>query len=59
MAKMCNRTCPDYCPYDDCILDTISPTERKEIRERDNRYYNTTGSKMLRGTARAKHKYNK
>ena len=54
----CNYDCFN-CIYNDCIVNTASPSERKEIRERDNRYYNSTGSKMLRGITRAKHKYNK
>ena len=29
------------CPYEDCKIETASSAELKEIRERDNRFYNT------------------
>lgn len=41
--SQCNRDCFN-CMLRDCSVDTLSSEERKEIRERDNRYYNATGT---------------
>ncbi len=55
MAK-CNRDCFN-CKYEDCIIEKASSEERKEIRERDNRYFKTnvmTGS-VIRGATKHRH----
>lgn len=45
MAK-CNNDCFN-CPYNDCIVNGITTEDRKEIRERDNRYYNAVSSNWI------------
>ena len=47
MAK-CNHNCFE-CTYDDCILDDkeITSVERMEIRQRDNRYFNSIESRAI------------
>lgn len=37
----CNRDCFN-CILPDCRVNELLPEDRKEIRERDNRYYNVT-----------------
>ena len=44
MKVKCGRDCFN-CPYEDCMVETASLEERKEIRERDNRYYNAIDAK--------------
>jgi hypothetical protein len=48
MSK-CNHDCFN-CTYDDCIVGVtqISKEERKEIKERDKRYFNGADSRALK-----------
>lgn len=46
MKAKCNHKCFE-CPYDDCIVETITLEERKEIRERDSRYFCASESKSI------------
>jgi hypothetical protein len=57
MSTKCKHDCFN-CPYDDCKIETASSEERKEIRERDNRYYNSIESKgvVKQRPNRAKHR---
>lgn len=53
----CNHNCFE-CPHDDCIIETMSSEERKELRERDIMYFNadTSGSVVKQRARRAKYK---
>ena len=53
----CNHDCFN-CTYDDCVVNTLSSEDRKEIRERDNRYYNAIEAKGIirQRPTRAKHR---
>lgn len=53
----CNRDCFN-CIYDDCVVEELSDDERKEIRERDNRYYNAIETRGIikQKPTRAKHR---
>ena len=57
MAKCKHNDCFS-CPYEDCISDILSSEDRKEIRERDNRYYNAIEAKGIirQRPTRAKHR---
>ena len=58
MAK-CNRDCFN-CIYDDCIIETASSKERKEIKMRDESYFNTLGSGILKQKpVRARHRHSR
>lgn len=58
MAK-CKHDCFN-CPYDDCIIETASSEELKEIRERDKRYFNEkTGNVLKQKPTRARNRYSR
>ena len=50
----CNEDCFN-CVHDDCIVDVLSSKDRKEITERDKRYFNS-GTVSLQARPR-KRKY--
>ena len=53
MSKpMCQEDCFN-CIFEDCIVNTITSKDRKEITERDKRYYNT-GNVSLKARPRKK-----
>ena len=64
MAKkeVCNHNC-FCCTHDDCIVSdkSISSAERAEIRERDNRYFNSIDAKPIirQKYKRARQKYSR
>lgn len=43
MAKKCDENCFS-CIYDDCIMNGITARDRKEIRDRDSRYFDAIES---------------
>ena len=45
MSK-CNHDCFN-CQYPDCVIETISPEERKEINERDKRYFTPVATRVV------------
>ena len=54
----CKHNCFE-CPYDDCINDTITTTERMESAQRDKNFMNY-GVTMVNGNhRRARQKYDK
>ena len=53
---MCDKDCFN-CTEPDCTLDGLTQKDRKEIRERDNRYFNSievTCAKQMPRRARKK-----
>ena len=59
MSK-CNHKDCFTCPYKDCVVNDLTSEDRKEIRERDNRYYNvttTSGSLVRQKPTRNKMRY--
>ena len=54
MAKKCNRDCFN-CTYDDCIIESITSTERMEQNQRDINY-SSFGSIMHQRPTRKKHR---
>lgn len=60
MAR-CNHDCFN-CIYDDCIIEKMSSAERKEVKERDRRYFDVpakTMSVVKQRPVRAKHRYSR
>lgn len=58
--KKCDHNCFE-CKYDDCIIENMSSEERKEISDRDKRYFNsisTTGSVVKARARRCKYRGN-
>lgn len=42
----CNQNCFE-CPYEDCIVEGILPSDRVEIKQRDDRYFNASELKTI------------
>lgn len=57
MKSKCNHDCFN-CTYDDCIIESISSKERKEIKERDKQYFTPVKAYgvMIQRPVRAKHR---
>ena len=54
MKEKCNRDCFN-CIYEDCITDTITKEERREISERNKRNISPAKVHISRKTRKSKH----